>query len=282
MKFRIDWQLIKSDPLHPLWVVGFAIVGSTFAWVSNVFGTSVRGLWKPILEPAVSAGGVRIQEGLAFFRGDPVGGWNLDHSLILLSIIFLYVILPPLFLWAIKARARWRQMPRSRFPLKIFVSLGLTGSLVLFIATYSIIGPTFAIYVYRSLHSGQKVQANKDVMMHDLAFMALRAQSFYFVPVKDGGGGGRWLNVQKASNQALTLQEIEPVEPVLRRISDFPQKPSKFVLEVFREDSLAIWGIGSEPGNDVTFVNKDGQKGKLEFQMIVTPKKSYTNERNTN
>lgn len=285
MKFKIDWQRMKSDPLHLLWVVGYCIAGGIpFILLVNALGSDSIYMWS--LEPVPSvAGGMRIAEGIERFRGHPVvHSWNLGHTLILLSTIFFYIILLPLFIWAMNKRARWREIPQSRFPLKIVVFLGLTGWHVFVTVAYSILGPIATTLVFRSLRQVQTVQSNKDVLINDLNFLALKAQSFYFVPTKEGGGGGRWLNIQRKSNQALTLQEIEHHEPILGWIygDAFPQKPSKFVLEVFTEDSLAIWGIGSERGDNTTFVNKDGQHGKLELQMIVTPKKLYTNERNTN
>jgi hypothetical protein len=289
MKFRIEWQRMKADPLHLLWVPIYVLAGvlllPLFDSAFVRLGLKVRiSYFINFLSIPVIAGGLRIEEGIKRFGGETlVHSWS-DHTTIVLYAILSSIILLPFFEWALKERARWRENPKPGFPFKIVVSVGLTGSLLFGTVWLSAFGPIRSASAYRSLHRGQTVSANKDALINDLNFLALKAQSFYFVPTKEGGGGGRWLNIQGKSNQALTLQDIEHHEPIIGRVigDAFPQKPSRFVLQVFGEDSLAIWGIGSELGDDTTFVNKNGERGKLELQMLVTPKKISTNERNTN
>lgn len=282
MKFKIDWQRITSDPLHILWITGYAIVfGFVFSLLNAALsrllaeGRILNLIVLPV--PFVSAGGLLIQEGLERFSGHPISHtWRIEHTFLLLSIIFSYVIVFPLVLWGLRERAQWRQSPRSgKFPYSIALSLGAGGFFLSSIVLLSVVGPLISFQVHRSMRNAQAVEANRDALISDLGLTALKAQSFYFASTDDGGGGKRWLNIKGRSKPSLTIEEIWLSEPVLARIygSAFPQRSSSFVLKVFKEDSLAIWGIGTEKGDDENFTNKNGEKGKLQVYGVVSPTK---------
>jgi len=87
------------------------------------------------------------------------------------------------------------------------------------------------------------------------------------------------MNIPGRSPSTLTLEDMALPEPVLARIyaPQFPQQPAHFVLEVFAEDSLAIWGVGHEEVANKSFSNKDGRKGKIQVCFSVGPTTtSYT------
>ena len=281
MKSKISWEDMKSDPLHILWVVGYAIL---FGAALNVIPglllkalTVNRGLlwFGPV--PFVEAGGLKIAEGLDRFSGKEIMlVWTLYHTKIITSIVMCYVIAPPLFVWGLKERMLWRQgSGERRFPAKIVLALGLSSFIVIGVALGSTV-PSFIAYSVRvSLMNAQKIFANKDALINDINYVALKAQSFYYVDAKDGGGGGRWMNIKRDGNPTLGIDEIGLATPITGSVVEklFPQQPSRFVLTVHTPDSLTVKGVATEEGDLNNFENADGRRGRIQTSVVVTPKR---------
>jgi len=125
------------------------------------------------------------------------------------------------------------------------------------------------------LMDAQKIFANKDALTNDLNYVALKAQSFYYVDVKDGGGGGRWMNIQRDGNTKVGIDEIGLSTPVTGNVVGklFPQQPSRFVLTVHTPDSLTVKGVATEEGDLNNFENADGRRGRIQTSVVVTPKR---------
>lgn len=280
MKFKIDWQRIKSDPLHILWVTGYVLIGWVVLGLLNAGLTRITGSASPhitlIPVPQIVSGGMRIAEGLERFSGHPIVHiWRVEHTFLIASIILGYVVALPIFLWALRERSRWTQGERAnRFPLRIALGFGFSGPFVAFSVFLALAGSILSSSVYLSLGRAQTTQANLDALINDANFVVMKAQSFYFVSTKDGGGGGRWKNIDRQDGSEITIKDIELPESPIARIygSSFPMKRSEFTLEVYSKDSLAIWGTRNERGSDVNFANKNGQLGKVEIHATVTPR----------
>ncbi len=280
MKFRISWQDYKADPLRLIWVVLYAFVFGLALFPLVAF--AVR-LFYPDLflyitfAPFVEVGGSIIEQGLERFSGkEIVPVWTAFHTHIVSEIVTCYVIAPALFLWGLRERAVWRQVSgERRFPTKIVLALGLSASIVMGVAFLSTIPPFIAYSVRLSMQNAQKAQANKDVLINDINYVALKAQSFYFVDVKDGGGGGRWANIQRNGSPELGIDEIAPAKPVTGDVVGklFPQQPSRFVLAVRTADSLTVKGVATEEGDFADFENADGRRGRIQVSIAVTPKR---------
>jgi uncharacterized membrane protein (DUF485 family) len=229
------------------------------------------------LFPYIVAGGIRIQEGLDRFSGVPPSvGLRIEHIVLLVSLIVMYIILPPLIQWTLERRRQWRQQPeKKKFPVTLALMVGITG---LFVLTL-LLSPIFysiSTGVFKSLQESQNVQSNRDALIHDLNVLALKAQSFYYVETSFGGGGKRWMDIERKDNSTFTLNEIILNVPNLQSVIGelFPQKLSQFSLDVIRRDSLIIWGIGTERGDDEEYTNRDGSKGRHQAHVIVTPKRT--------
>jgi len=280
MKFRISWQEFKADPLRLVWVALYTLVfGFAFfplvAFIVKLFNRDIF-LYNSFA-PFVEAGGFMIAQGVARFSGkEIVPEWTLYHTLILAEIVTCYVIAPALFLWGLKERAVWRQASAERrFPIKIVLALGLSASIVAGVVFLSLAPPWIAYSVRGSLMEAQKVQANKDALINDLNFAALRVQSFYYVDVREGGGGGRWMNIRRDGSPTLTMDDIGLSTPMAQRVFGklFPQQPSRFLMNVHTADSLTITGVAVEKGDVENFENADGRKGRIQVSIAVTPKK---------
>jgi hypothetical protein len=176
----------------------------------------------------------------------------------------------------LRERVLWRQgSGERRFPTKIVLALGLSGSILIGVAFLSTIPPFIAYSVRLSLMNAQKTFMNKDALTNDINYVALRAQSFYQVDVRDGGGGGRWMNIQRDGNPTLGIDEIGLAAPITGNVVGklFPQQPSRFVLTVHTADSLTVKGVAAEEGDLNNFENADGRRGRIQTRVIVTPKR---------
>lgn len=281
MKSRIRWDDMKSDPLHIVWVIGYALAFGAALNLIPVFGIKLlTGYRMPSwfgLAPFVEAGGLRIAEGIDRFSGKEIKSvWTPVHTHIILSIVMCYVIAPPLFVWGLRERILWRQgSGQRRFPTKITLALGLSGSIMMAALLVSILPPFIAYSVRTSMMNVQRVQANKDALINDISYVALRAQSFCQVDVKDGGGGGRWMNIQRNGNTTIGIDEIGLTSPITGDVVGklYPQQPSRFFLTVHSTDSLTIKGVATEQGDLSNFENTDGRRGRIQMSVAVTPKR---------
>lgn len=280
MKFRISWQEYKADPLRITWVVLYALVfGFAFfplvAFVVRLFYPDM--FLYITFAPFVEAGGLVIAQGLERFSGkDIVPVWTASQTHIVFQIVLIYVIAPALSLWGLKERAVWRQASgERRFPTKIVLALGLSASIVAGVVFLSLIPPWIAYSVRVSMMQAQKVQANKDALINDLNYAALRVQSFYYVEVGEGGGGGRWMNIQRDGSPTLTMDDIALSTPIVQKVVGklFPQQPSRFLMKVHTADSLTVTGVAVETGDYENFENADGRSGRIQVSIAVTPKR---------
>jgi hypothetical protein len=285
MRFRIKVPNFEADPLHTFWVAVYAVCFG-IAW--SLFGTLLVHLTNPggiyiTPLPFIMVGGDALAQALDRFSGkELVVVWGGLQTATVIQLVIYYIVAPTAFVWGLNERALWRQQTGERkFPWKIVLSLGTTATIIVSIVLGSLVPPLIHYRVRVSVMEAQRIQANRDALMWDLNYAALRAQSFYFVDVKDGGGGGRWKNIQRKGNPTLTIDEIAPPEPVVQNVAGklFPQQPSKFRLEVHTADSLVVYGIAVEDGDNADFANADGQKGKIQFSIGVMPKKiKFTSE----
>jgi hypothetical protein len=138
----------------------------------------------------------------------------------------------------------------------------------------ALVGSLVGLSAYRSLQSAQTVYTNRDALLADMNIVVSRARTSFFVPRDKGGSGGSWWKDNKSKEPQITLDALAPTTPVLSRhlAAGFPQKPGRFLMEVTAPDTLILWGVGAEMGDEETFDNKDGQRGKIQIREIVTPK----------
>ena len=283
MKFKIDWQQVRADPLHLGRIAIYIVVFGILVSIVDVDGIFFRELpqwvhaipgWG-ILAPQAMAGGLQAEEAIERMSGQPKNrSWRRTHSGILIGILLLFILGPTLLVWGLRTRAQWRQMSAPRgSPFRIAAALTVGGYLFVGLTVTTMMTSLVSLRNFRTQKSESALAANRDALALDLSLMAFKAQTFYHLPTKDGGGDGHWTKLPGREPSTLTLEDLALGKSLMAHILDplFPQQPSRFVLEVFKEDSLAIWGIGHERIADPTFLNKDGQRGKIQVQYIVTP-----------
>lgn len=280
MKYKIDWQQLKNDPLHPVWIAANIIVLGVLVYLVSTLLPKVGFAWpeRAILTPYISAGAVQVSESIDRFMGiSKDRSVRLVHILLVLQTIFTYVVVPTLLVWGLRARSLWRQadVPRPH-PFKIIAALALGGLYLLAFLFMATIGCYQHVQVAKNMIAASSISLNHDILSQELTVTGYQAQAFYFLPVRDGGGGGRWREITGSARASITLDDISNQKMLLAKIieadlPEFPQKPNDFVMEVVKEDSLIIWGIGNEPGTASEFRNKNGREGRVQLRADITP-----------
>jgi len=282
MKFRTEWQKIRTDPLNGAGIAVYTLILFLIIFLLD-FGfraivDSSEGMWTRILVPAphVVAGGLKIGQALERWRGHLEPNlWDGKLTFLVFLLIVPYVIVPMLVVWGIRARRQWRlESPRHGFPWKIALALALGWYVAIMTCLMALVGSLVGLSAYGSLQSAQTVQTNRDALLADMNLVVSRARTAFFVPREKGGAGGSWWKDNKSKEPQISLDALAPVTPVLSRhlAAGFPQKASRFFMEVTAPDTLFLWGVGTERGDSESFENKDGQRGKVQIRQIVTPK----------
>ena len=275
-------QSTSKKPLK-LWVQWVIIIVSGIAlWtvLSQVQLPSVLENW-PLLTSAVSwvvAAGVVISQGIELFSGSiPDLGWQSNYTAILVAILIPLLIAPTLLLLNFR-RLILETVDDSWLPkrLKVVAGFIIGGALCVPLFAFSPYIAYVQVKVYQSMHQSLPIRTNKDALLSDLDDLAFQAQAFYFLPRDLGGGGRTWRNMpaSEGTTRDFGLRDLHYTQPVLANIlaDIMPQSPNRFVVEPITNDTtLIIVGVGNEMGSDPNFVNKDGNKGRLQIRKTITP-----------
>lgn len=196
------------------------------------------------------------------FRNNSVAmdAYNLPRLQALSGLLFLLVIGPSLWLYGeIKNR-------ESQGKLKKGVSW--YAGAVIVIAGLLIVVPG-------SIHRGISFQGawesaarseNKDVLRMELSRMAYDASDLYHLPRDFGGAEGDLRSVSDASGSIRDVQ-LSDFKSV-----DTTSSSNSFVLAPIESDSvITIYGIGHKSGPDPDFENANGEQGKLQMAVEVSP-----------
>jgi len=272
MNSKIDWRRIAGDPLHIIWVVCYCGVGLGLLQLAG----QLVGKLPVFVGPQILAAGMQIQLGIERFKGIlPVQEWTNAQMELLAIILVSYLIMPPLFIWGWIERAAWRRERGSRKKLAaIIAALGLSGSVLGGTLMIAMVGGPVAHTRYSSILSAQKFAASRDFLVAKTSEMVFKAQNFYYVPVELGGGGGRWKNIRNRPQHELQVGDVTSELPRLRAMLEntFEIEGARWKMEVVREDSLVIWGVGDWDSGSPVFKNADGRTGKQQVAVYVNPR----------
>ena len=136
----------------------------------------------------------------------------------------------------------------------------------------SVLSATVGTKVHLNSINSAEDSRQKDLMRSQLMNLALDASSTLFLPHKHGGGDGSFLTYG-SSNSPITLNDLSSYE-----------KESAFDFRIHGEvtdSSLTIVGVSSRPGKDEEFQNVNGEIGRQQLAITVTPYKENIFEVNT-
>ncbi len=284
MPLKIDFEKMADDPLHWLRIgLYIAIVAAVLIPLAHLIvslaGWNATG-WGGLTigYPAIVVGGIRVAEGIARFKGEMRAiAWQSQYTWVILSLCISGLILPALFLWGVRARARWRLNPGGR-GLLAMITVALTiGGMALVNLLSAVPLSITAWRVMEKMRDDNTLSAENDLLVDEVSLMATKARVHYFLPASRGGGGGGWMSRDNSQTPTITLADIELPSTAPQTIWDRGayHGPHSFVLEVVNPDSLVIWGVGSGPSlSGADLPNKDGRRGRLQVHIGVVPNRA--------
>jgi hypothetical protein len=288
MKFKIDFAKAASDPLHPLRVIVLIALLSAGAYsLEKWFLPKTdwgQAPWRPqyglalhATQPQMIAAGIRVQEGIDRFSGNPENRqWRAELTILLALLVFSFVLGPALFVWGLRARARWyRDLPARRGTVRVATALAVGGFVVLSQASTLILAFQSQSRFDKMLQDNTSA-AEQDAMSTELVQMGRTAQILFFLPKSEGGCGMSWLAPDASGRAAINISDIQPMQLPTAKVIEpaFPQKPKSYVLEVYRSDSLSILGTGNSPAilaQDDTAQSSNSQLKRIQQRVDVTP-----------
>ncbi len=279
MRSRIDFEAMVEDPLHwvriALYIGVIAAVLIPIGYAIDQFLNHTGGAALSLLNPDMIAGGKRVEEGIAAFRGAPMPRvQKQEMATILVALSVAGVLLPALFFWGIRRRAEWRQQPGNR-GLLVRISLALAaGGFSILLLLGSIPFTIISWDMEQAIRRDNRLSAARDQLMVETLHMSTKARTLYFLPAERGGLHGEWMTRDAGRRPTITIDDIRvpavEVDSVLARI--YPPFSGVFGLDVVNPDSLVIWGVGMEQNSvSDTATNRDGRRGMIQVEVGVTP-----------
>ena len=280
MKFRIDWQKFKDDPLSAERIVIYlAALGGVYLYLSTdpykmIYHFVWSTMYPIIFPPYILVGGSKVLDGIRRFSNEPIdNSWRLIHTGIMLWTMFLYIICPAIFVWGIRLRHKYiSEQLSGKFRSFIGMAVAFGGFFVI-LNVYSLILIPISLSTTYNMESTNKQSRNRDSIFLDIAAAGNKAREVYFLPKELGGAEANWMGFEIDNPRAIQVDDIKIVKPILEFIAtpEFPVKPAKIFLEVIKKDSLILWGIIDHKGFKEHFANKDGRVGLIQVRTIVTP-----------
>ncbi len=279
MRSRIDFEAMVEDPLHwvriALYIGVIAALFIPLGYAMDQFLHRTGGVALSLLGPDMIAGGKRVEEGIAAFRGapkPPVQKQEIAGILVALSVTG--VLLPALFFWGVRRRAQWRIQPGSR-GLLVRISLALAaGGFSILLMLGSIPLSLISWDTEQIMRRDNRVSASRDQLVAETLHMATKARILYFLPAERGGLHGEWMTRDAEHRPTIAINAIRipavQADSILARI--YPPFTGVFGLDVVNPDSLVIWGVGMEKNSVAdTALNRDGRRGMIQVEAGVTP-----------
>ncbi|HEX6983449.1 MAG TPA: hypothetical protein VF181_11890 [Balneolaceae bacterium] len=197
----------------------------------------------------------------------------------LASLLVIFVIAPSLWILSeIRNRAKKDDLKKgfiwygSVMITGIGLFIALSGATIKTI-NYSDIWQRASISKNQDL---MRISKNKDLLRRELTKLAYDVYELYYLPQHLGGGGQSFNTIQGDGKlHSIQLSNLESYNA---------SSANSFVLASVSENSIIIYGIGYETGPDSTFKNINGDQGKLQLAVEVSPPNDIVNfvKKNTN
>lgn len=257
-------MLDKIKNWNPWIIAIFIAIGieAIFSLVSTVLSVDIRGFLREIglvfALPALKITGYETVQAINNFSGDPADVSRFSELAISTGIsVFIIFILGPYLLLKGYTEADTSKDSRSR-SWKWY-----TGAILIILALVpAVIGATVGTVVH--LNTGESVEDNRqrDLLRTELADLAYDASYKMFVSQEMGGGEGSF-NTFGEQSEPLSLENL-----------DSYQSESEFDFQIngeIRDSVVTIVGVSSRTGKDESFENVNGEIGKQQISVTVTP-----------
>lgn len=262
MKTRIDLRAAWKDPLHPIRIALYVMLGIAILIPLQErllrmagWGNKAAPVYYelPPAYPAVLAGGIEMAEGRLHSLGASTRGvWSGQVSTALVALLVAYVVGPAVLAWGFRARSRYRQcIPVRGGATSIALAMAFGGALVAAILpepVYAIVGTRQLAMLSRDDRFTERCEG----LETELYAMARRAQIRYFRSGTIRGQGHSWLTGDRSGTPAIHIGDLldAPAGQVPADTMTICVANRTFSLNVECADSLTIRGTVPFEGDD--------------------------------
>lgn len=254
MKLKIDLRPILTDPLHWVRIVLYVTVAMVaFSSLQHAINRrSSQGGWcavlntiVPMLDPAMLAGGIEVEEAMNAFAGyGSRGVWRGGITAVMTSMVFLYLLGPTLFVWGLRARVKYRQGGSGAPHAAVIAGALACGGCSLLMLLPGLYSAYAAIGEREQDVWRSKAMQEECALLEEISLMARKAQVAYFVAGEPWQLAGSWQMSDGSKQPALSIvQLIDPgVDAVIKDSRHAVIRGRSYELIVERADSLTLRG----------------------------------------
>jgi len=238
------------------WAVAIA-VAVVVAMLTGNFGH-----WY-VLDPWSNAQGLVTKLAISTFQGisDTAHHWDARFYTII-ALILSFIIGPSLWIYAeIKNQSKDDQAGNS-------LNKGIVWYIGIIIVILSLQVVPSAImkgFILPNSWKSAAASRNEDKLRMGLVRLGMDAYQHYYLPHKFGGGAQSFRSMPSEGKgmRAIKLTDLENYNE---------NASNSYQLAPVESDSaILIYGVGNKQGPDPDFKNVNGQKGKLQLALKVTP-----------
>ena len=144
-----------------------------------------------------------------------------------------------------------------------------TQQLLLIVLSVIIIGVAIAVGI--TMFGSQSASSNRNAVIADLHEFGMRAITFWKTPASMAGGG----NGNPGFGSSVALRRATVGMWIGFKggayLWDYNENGSYVLLNVSTSNSLLIWGMGNQKGQDPNCSNWGGRIGYVQVNMTVEP-----------
>ncbi len=217
--------------------------------------------WGWLTTPWSLAQFVSREVSIAYFQSvDPdVGAFWPERWQALAGLIVLFVVGPSLWIWS-EIRNE-----ENENPIKKGITWYVGAIIVILGLVTGVLGSTVEAIVFQNTQESAAISKHEDSLRGQLGMLAFDAVERYHQLRSLGGGDGSFRGIQAGDTvRAIQLPDLESYGNT--------DPETEFVLKKVESDStITIYGIGQKKGGDPNFENANGETGKVQISITITP-----------
>lgn len=216
-----------------------------------------------LLEPWSDAEGLVTKLAISTFQGMSEVGHHWDARVYaMLGMVLSFIIGPSLWIYAeIKHQVDNEGSIKSQNKGAVWY----IGIVVVMLSLQVVPSAIMKVVVSQDSKESIAASKNEDELRMGLMRLGLEAYERYYLPHEFGGGAQNFRSIPTVDNdmRAISLTDLENYDESAH---------NSYQLAPVKSDSvIAIYGVGYKSGPDPVFKNINGQKGRLQMGIEVTP-----------
>lgn len=192
------------------------------------------------------------------FNGDPISTENFSNIALLsgLGVFVIFIVGPILLVKGYKQADKSDNKKQRSWTWN-------TGAILIFTSMVPVfISSTVGTKVYMNTNESIAESRDKDELRSALMNLALDASYMLFLPQEIGGGGGSFNSVGEES-RSIQLSDLDSYDS---------NSPYDFIIhEKITDSTITIIGVSEFKGKAENFKNLNGETGKRQLSVVVSP-----------